>query len=98
MAKFTPGPWNLVNKFAEDGDAYGDAEIHAPLRYPIVLLEICDEEARANAHLIAAAPEMYEALKACAVELRDIEVMQELGGCKSERHLAEAAIAKAEGR
>lgn len=60
--KFSRGPWTLVTRFAEAGDVYGDAEIHAPTRYPLYELEICDENTRANAHLAAAAPELYEAL------------------------------------
>lgn len=50
------------------------------------------EQQRIHEARMDAAEEMYEALKVC------IEVMEEMGGCKSERHQAEAAVAKAEGR
>ena len=54
-----------------------------------------DEESLANARLIAAAPELYEALKACRLQMlqsnNDSEYAQEAN------ELASAAIAKAEG-
>jgi hypothetical protein len=53
-----------------------------------------DPEGMANARLIAAAPEMYEALKRCVVELE----FHADGHSLAEIEIANAAIAKAEGR
>ena len=66
--KFTPGPWRVEETRSD--------------RVRIVVvgpdMEICKRvvragyvqtEARANAHLIAAAPDMHEALEACAAIL-----------------------------
>lgn len=103
MSKHTPGPWIGA------GPSFGDP---LP-RYTTVIvteweesdnLVICelpfnhhDDENEANARLIAAAPELLEALKA---------LIENVGSCicydESEREckawaMAEAAIAKAEG-
>lgn len=61
--KFTPGPWTekhirtdthgIAWKNIRGGDGY-------------LFAEVCGE---ANAHLIAAAPEMYEALKTASIAL-----------------------------
>ena len=56
---FTPGPWESLGSVVRV-NRYGDEDHH---------IEVCSlpyylgDERRANAALIAAAPEMYEALK-----------------------------------
>ena len=52
--KWTPGPWEIGNDNRIEDGGYGVA----------VIVDDCpNHEASANAHLIAAAPDMYEALK-----------------------------------
>ena len=67
MSKFTPGPWHLFDELticAKDNGsvafAYGPS---FPARSPI------GREAMANAHLIAAAPDLLRELKAARSEL-----------------------------
>lgn len=64
--KFTPGPWvrryhangvNYVSKLTDSEDDAAIASIGS-----MVFPDGCDT---ANAHLIAAAPEMYQALELC---------------------------------
>ena len=61
--KFTPGPWFLINPHCVGGpiepvwEAAGCGIAHCGMRART------EEEAHANARLIAAAPEMFEALK-----------------------------------
>lgn len=63
-AKFTPGPWKIGNEgigpvSKEEDQSYG-------MLLPVAYIEVVDwpENHEANAHLIAAAPDLYEALKA----------------------------------
>lgn len=62
MSKHTPGPW-----MADNGETYGNIwRIQSPIgsNVKIVAEMVCaSAEAEANARLIAAAPEMYEALQ-----------------------------------
>jgi len=82
--KFTSGPW--VIKFENDGDVGG---IYAANGERIVETDSGYYPPRINdANLIAAAPELYEALKAC---------LKEDSGLICSKQVA-AAIAKAEGR
>ena len=87
--KHTPGPWEV-----EDNDGYGGTFIYAT---GVTTAEVVGDsaEAIANALLIAAAPELLEALKALADD-------HEFGatGAVRQDHLkaARTAIAKAEGR
>lgn len=59
--KFTPGPWRLSDM--QNGDVYGDVKLHGRTRFPLAELSITDEERRANAALIAAAPTLYAAVE-----------------------------------
>ena len=65
--KHTPGPWRAVSMWADDADS-----VVAETSWFCVMVEpsLHDYENKevdeANARLIAAAPEMLEALKACA--------------------------------
>lgn len=61
-AGFTPGPWH-----AEGPDQFGDFNIHHE-RYRLAVAAVVSnmhppEEVAANARLIAAAPDMFEALR-----------------------------------
>ena len=66
--KFTPGPWGNVD-FALSNEI---GTLKNPL-IAVVQSRHCDspDELRANAHLIAAAPELYEALEECAIDLKE---------------------------
>ena len=103
MSAHTPGPWTVRGQgFVVGGE--GDA-----LNADYVALTLITapsvpsnhqpdaEEARANAHLMAAAPELFAALKLLLTthdaSCVDAEACQ-IGGID----LARAAIAKAEGR
>ncbi len=65
--KFTPGPWYASDLFVDSVGGNGRPS-----------LEICDlhnslfgKEVPANAHLIAAAPELYEALEETLAVIED---------------------------
>ena len=105
MSKHTPAPWVLEIFQVEN---YGDltaAEIGENGRYrgKIARLQsaehidgIAKDELIANAHLIAAAPDMLEALKAISeVGIREIHDWQAIA--ERMQATALAAIAKAEG-
>lgn len=96
--KFTPGPW----RFVDDGECSIDTPGDNTCRFigknslPFAASfqhsafgkdDICD----ANAHLIAAAPELYEALD------RFVDWMNEEEGAHSLCDSARAALAKARG-
>jgi hypothetical protein len=85
MSGHTKGPWK-----AEEFDvvrATGPKEDRT-IAFGALFGSESADEAKANARLIAAAPELLEALK----------YLLELGGDDDRRIAAEAAIAKAEGR
>ena len=82
--KHTPGPWEIAPIESGDKDII--------IVEPGVALDYDDvdpEEQEANAHLIASAPELLEALKIALVHLPELPIICE----KIDR-----AIAKAEGR
>lgn len=92
-AKFTPGPWSI--KAIPDG-----SEPSRKYSQYIVGPNVCDvfytnDVGRANAHLIAAAPELYEALQAILFAARldapDTAAWKEL------RKSCEDALSKARG-
>jgi len=110
---FTPGPWELVTVQTSCGICHkigpfpskreGDSARHACLYadYPSKG-NPADDELEANARLISAAPDMYEALKA----LTDLYIeLANSGDCgfwdpekQPEIISAHAALAKAEGK
>jgi hypothetical protein len=100
MANFTPGPWRVCSKDGIVGvDVRSQSGRRVAATYGICnqartskAREARDKQDRANAHLIAAAPEMYEALK--AIEAEHIA----FGSLTPDAiRRAAAAIAKAEG-
>ncbi len=95
MSKPTPGPWEV---------AYLDRNEQAVVKAEHIEICTCwhhsvgsiEKEMHANARLIAAAPDMLEALRQCLGLIESIEAEREVElYCGS---LARAAIAKAEGR
>jgi len=98
-AKHTPGPWQVNSNFASqvcdcDGTSRGCA--------PIANMSGTPAERKANARLIAAAPDLLEALREVEKHLQSYVDAIEYGGgaaSKSSERLASvrAAIAKATG-
>ena len=85
--KFTPGPWHCTAKHSRQvSDARGFKIAKCLLKTKGANFEISVQEAEANARLIAAAPEMYEALLHAQANMPHPDQM------------IDAAIAKAEGR
>ena len=93
-SKHTPGPWTAEKDYESDWIING-----ANGSLLAIIEGWTDEIDKADAHLIAAAPEMYEALKALRVASgklpADLKKCPEMVGCLIE---ADAAIAKAEGK
>ncbi len=92
--KHTPGPWLNAGRGA-------GAHIHADkgeIAWLRSYMGIPDEEIDANAHLVAAAPDLLEALRDFASMKCETAGVEDLEGgcCRTCR--ARAAIAKAEGR
>jgi len=69
--KFTPGPW----RFNSRGENIGEILLANTLGSPLVI-QACrgyiDEEFKANAALIASAPEMYKTLELILNDCQDI--------------------------
>ena len=93
MSKHTPGPWEIKRHF-DPGYKFISAPTHSGLAQVVWCME--DEErspsCEANAYLIAAAPELLEALEMMLE-------MSEMGGFgkAAAEDVARAAIAKAKG-
>ena len=66
----TPGPWNCDKPMHDDTHRY--VHVNGPV---ICVINLAGDRllAEANAMLIAAAPELLEALKAVLLDVRDIE-------------------------
>lgn len=99
MSKHTPGPWHVGNKYP--ADVYAARAGHAIAR---AVNPQCDGECEANARLIAAAPELLEALNLAVKLLREnIDIADNAETCRfdlTDWKLAApifAAIAKATG-
>lgn len=89
VAKFTESPWSVKWGTDKDGDPYfdivkqdGDADDNGRMidaSYSIVEMAypvIDEDEAKANGHLIAAAPDLYTALDRLLEVARDIAAEQ----------------------
>ncbi len=93
-SKFTPGPWwaggkapNRVNECWILSEA-NPREVIARVRPEMISSTISVEEADANAYLIAAAPDMFEALNKC------LEYFLAHNNTSSETPMAAAAAVK----
>lgn len=96
MSKHTPGPWRVEHSAPEEGF---DAWVIDDPTHGYTIATVADtfnkrSENAANAHLIAAAPEMLAALKEYVRDYGD----NEDGDSQLMAEKARAAIAKAEGR
>ena len=92
MSGYTQGPWTMLKAATQVDGAYDFAICRADSQIIAEAFGRSSDkdyhDAEANARLIAAAPELLEALKAIASEHREC----------SATDAARAAIAKAEGR
>lgn len=101
MSKHTPGEWD-VNQFS---DLDGDFHVQVVLKSngcPLAHMYECGSETKANARLIAAAPELLEALQAAKNSLVAFKFLPGHGNAwedSDEENLqaVDAAIAKATG-
>lgn len=98
MNEYTPGPWNA--KYANDGcgdiGIVGDGGVVAECFHEIrEKNERANRECIANARLIAAAPDLLEALKAARDELDEYRV--DTNSMPSTLEIIDAAITKATG-
>lgn len=109
---YTPGPWSVNDR---TGEFPPKLWVHRPDTFAVARVLTGQRHrlrAVANAHLIAAAPELYEALQAALAHVSELReawargVLREhdaLGGTRSNRNvdvenLLRAALQKAEGR
>jgi len=93
MSKHTPGPWEIKRHF-DPGYKFISAQKHTALAQVVWRMEDEDRSpvCEANAHLIAAAPELLEALQNL------LKVHEGEGGTQHHAgDMARAAIAKAKG-
>ena len=67
-AQFTPGPWGLCNWMVGNNTPTGEVTICGPEGDEHICTMDGNEDNQANAHLIAAAPAMYEALAKLRLE------------------------------
>lgn len=92
MSKATPGPWQFTEPFElSPGDE--NVDVHVSGRNGgMIIARCCGPDMEANVRLIAAAPEMLEALKGAS------SVIQMFASGTMLHQEIEAAIAKAEGK
>lgn len=98
MSKHTPGPWHVVpygdgDSLVVCSDEAGDFRI--AFMATMIGPEEIDGPIRANARLIAAAPELLEALEMCLQWIEDDEAAH--GRPFGAGNLARRAISKAKG-
>ena len=93
MSKHTPGPWGIERHY-DPGYKFISAKKHTALAQVVWCMEDEDRspECEANAHLIAAAPELLEALEALVLDESKEYIPTRLWDA------ARAAIAKAKGQ
>lgn len=99
MGNHTPGPW-AVQRLEESHNGYTGWKTFTIRSKQNVCLSVVGEvdhyheqDHEANALLIAAAPDLLDALRACVFSLRSPDALNE-----NSVKMAEKAIAKAEGR
>lgn len=90
---YTPGPWNTKHQFNVMGESHGVSISVASCGGWDTNMFDPTEEQIANAQLIAAAPDMYEALKPFAEFACDDWETHQCHNCKAKR-----ALDKAEGK
>ena len=96
-SKFTPGHWGLDAGFesSKPGDFDEYWQVHDGADAIACSANCYAENREANAHLIAAAPDLYEAIKSCLNFMENTE--SELGISLESADQARAALNKARG-
>jgi hypothetical protein len=106
-SKHTPGPWDLnCTHLGVDGETWPADIVASPAgscdplcTFPFkTTTDRSSSENLANGRLIAAAPEMYEALKHLALFSGDLSDIGDQDRLRSLFAMSRRAIAKAEGR
>lgn len=98
MNAFTPGPWAVNQRFEKPVVGYDVGDGDTPLPIVDIVHGYDKAQARANAKLIAAAPDMYEALQALVLEYgKQMASMQVVSPRRGLWRNACAALAKARG-
>ena len=92
--KFTPPPWLIQDGFSEGFEVYAETPDNIGY-YEIAEIKDLEHETEANANLIAAAPDMYEALRVAEKILGYL--VEEYPGYAKDFHQVKAAAAKARG-
>ena len=87
--KYTPGPWRTSDEFNHESVVGPDRRMVADCAVLPVAGGDGLEANRSNARLIAAAPDMAEALKAC------IDALRNLGAHQSPNMIGAAALTEA---
>lgn len=98
--KFTPGPWKVDPKYSRDIQAPDGLDVATCCLSILNRKVTTEEESIANARLIAASPDMYEALKDL-LDMLETEISAGSGlTCDFERRVlpnARSALSKARG-
>lgn len=104
--KFTPGPWVYAPDYDEND---GDIIINRDYEFPVAIcfksdlrdeIQYDPEEVRANANLIAAAPDLYAALEEVlnsTMAMREEDFRYDEGSVSDVLNLCRAVLAKARG-
>lgn len=101
MEKYTPGPWS--NDWVIRGASHIDGHRANGEPIPSLRRVVChiidrDDEANANAQLIAAAPELLEAIQRMVAEYEEMGCnCEDVHNSECALGMARAAIAKATG-
>lgn len=100
--KFTPGPWKVWSDDEVYSDSGGEKLVVVPDsacgRDVYGTDMVSRDESKRNAHLIAAAPDLYEALEEIEEAARQVmEGVMSISSLDVERRKAIAALAKARG-
>jgi hypothetical protein len=104
-AQPTAGPWHTPGERVESSIAHetpyiaiGNGSVH--IGRAMITPNVSEDEARANAHRMAAAPDLLDALKGICEHEHACTCGNDNGACDGDcwNAIARAAIAKAEGR
>ena len=97
MSKFTPGPWyvNQLTPHKQIKESMCIASDEGPITFMSTVSINYIDTLWANARLIAAAPELYEALSMAIEAMRDHNIDESMAG---EFEILTDALAKVEGK
>jgi hypothetical protein len=95
---WTPGPWAVSAKDGHEVVAAYRPKFGLPVASAKTYVREYQRQSLANAHLIAASPDLYEALKWALAEIDGLTRYDAMGQRERSLARARAALAKAEGR